>query len=63
MTRERREPMENIRDILEKELIYSKARVEVIEDLIEKFATAEPQETREFADFCDETQPTTDNTF
>ena len=55
--------MENIRDILEKELIYAKAKVEVIEDLIEKFATAEPQETREFADFCDETQPTTDNTF
>lgn len=55
--------MENIREILEKELIYSKARVDVIEDLMCKFAPAEPQETREFADFCDETQPTTDNTF
>lgn len=56
--------MENIREVLEKELIYAKAKVEVIEDLICKFTPlTEPQETTEFTDFSDETQPTTDNTF
>jgi hypothetical protein len=56
--------MDNIREVLEKELIYAKAKVEVIEELMCKYAPIEnPKQETEFTDFTDETQPTTDNTF
>lgn len=63
MNKERRNPME-IFEYLEKELILSKAKVEVITDLMERFAPR--------TDVCDDTepvseyettQPITDNSF
>ena len=53
-------------EIIEKELLYAKAKVEVLEDLKSKYAFVNepPQaDTTEFTDFADETQSATDNTY
>lgn len=52
--------MENIFECLEKELIFAKAKVEVLTELIEKYKPVETQVTEEVpTDFTDETQSIT----
>ena len=63
INKERRNPMEKILETLKEDLIYAKAKVDVIEDLLAKFTPTETEIEEDYTDFPDETQPTVTSAF
>lgn len=55
--------MEKILETLKEDLIYAKAKVDVIEDLLAKFTPTETEIEEDYTDFPDETQSTVTSAF